>query len=148
MTAIACTAAVSAVAPVMAQTTTGSITIGATTAKSCTAPAAVTVGLGLYDGTAAVNSTANVVFKCTKTTPAIVTFVSGSTTANNGGELAGPNPATPILYSFTGNGTGVVGNGINTAAANLSVPVVITVAGDQAPAPGAYADTVAVTVSY
>jgi spore coat protein U-like protein len=149
LTAIACTAAVSAVAPAMAGTSTGTITIGASTAALCTAPVTAPVALGNYDGTTAVGPiAASVVFRCTNTTKGTVTLTSASTGAINGGTLNTLVPnLTPITYSFTGDGLFATGTGL-TAGNDISTPVTVSIAAGQNPIPATYADTINVTVTY
>jgi spore coat protein U-like protein len=144
LTVLSVAATFAAVAPAMANT----ITVGASTAALCTAPAAVTVALGNYNGlTAAAPQTANVVFQCTNTTPATVTLESVSTASATGGDLTDAATATPIAYTFSGDGTVVTGTGL-TAGNDLTVPVVVDIAAGQNPAPGTYSDTINVTVTY
>ena len=149
LSAIAGISASLAAAPAMAGTSSGIVTVGATTTAVCTAPGATTVSLGSYDGTTAiVNATNNITFKCTNTTPATVTFASASTNSAGSGNLTNPTTSTPIIYTFTGDGTIVTGAGVSGAAASLTVAAPISVAADQDPAPGSYSDTIAVTVTY
>jgi spore coat protein U-like protein len=151
LTAIACTAAVSAVAPAMAGTSTGTITIGAGTAALCTAPTATSVALGNYDGTAAVSGTTSVVFRCTNTTLATVTLLSNSVGGTNlAGKLsdAVTPTSTPINYTFSGDGLTAQGTGLSAAINDISTPVTVNVAGGQNPAPGTYSDTIKITVTY
>jgi spore coat protein U-like protein len=150
LTAFVATATLAAVAPAMAGTTNGTINVGATTLASCTAPSAVAIALGNYDGTALVTGTTNVVFKCTNTSTGTVTLLSASATGTaTGGTLSG-GTTTPIAYTFTGNNTvSPQGNGLAGAAADISVPVTATIAAGENPIPSlTYADIINVTVTY
>jgi spore coat protein U-like protein len=146
LTAIASVASVAAVAPAMAQSVTSSFTVGAGAPKSCTTPSALNVGLGNYDGTAAVTQNNTITFKCTNTTPATVTLLSTNAPSNTGGNLK--NGANTIAYTMTGNGSTATGSGITAGAAAISVLSAVTVAAGQNPVPGAYSDTVSITVTY
>ena len=148
LTAIASVASVAAVAPVMAQSAISTITVNAATTKACLAPAAITVALGEYNGTAAITNTGAISFKCTNTTPATVVLTSASTALNGSGELRNTAGTTPIAYSFTGNNTTVVGSGLGTTASFINAAYGIAVAADQNPVPASYTDTINVSVNY
>jgi hypothetical protein len=145
LTAIACTAAVSAVAPAMADVTpAGNVTVNTTVVKSCSTPSATTATVSGYDGTATVTATSTITFKCTKNTQG--TVVLGAPT---------PLTATTTLDSLTATvafppaETGIrTGAGLSTGAATLSVPSTVTVALGQDVEPAAYVGTIPVTVSY
>jgi spore coat protein U-like protein len=148
LTAIASVASVATVAPVIAQTTTGTTTVTTTALKSCTAPATANIGLPNYNGTAAVTATQNIVFKCTNTTPAQVTLLSTNNPAAATGKLK-DGVGNLIDYSFTGDGTNVVGLGVTlVAATDLIVPLVANVAAGQNPVPNTYTDVINITVTY
>jgi spore coat protein U-like protein len=148
LTAIACTATVSAVAPAMADVTpAASIAVSTTVAKSCTTPTALAATVNGYDGTAVQTATSTIEFKCTKNTVATVNLKSASTNSADGGSLSAGGADT-LIYSLTGNGVERTGTGLSVGQPFLSTSAVVTVAADQDVEPAAYTDTVSVTVSY
>jgi uncharacterized protein (UPF0333 family) len=145
LTAIACTAAVSAVAPAMADVTpAGSIAVTSTVAASCSTPSASAATVSGYDGTADVTATSTVSFKCTKNT--VGTVILGVPSA-----LAAPGTLDTLTatVAFPAGETGArTGAGLSVGAATLTVPSTVTVALGQDVEPAAYAGTIPVTVSY
>jgi spore coat protein U-like protein len=150
LTAIACTATVSAVAPAMSQTITAAGSIGVTSGvlASCTAPTAVAATVAGYDGTAVKTATSAITFKCTKSTVGTVKLKSASTNSSTGGTLSAGVPGETLTYTVSGDGVTRTGAGLSVAQPDLSVTSTISVAAEQDVVPGAYTDTVAVTVSY
>lgn len=150
LTAIASVASVAAVAPAMADTTTGNFQVNATTVKSCTAPSASTVTISSYDGTAAVAGTTNVVFKCTNSTSATVTLRPANAVAvGTTGTLknSGAGVTTPITYTLATTNATQLGTGLS-GATDITVPVTVTADANQNPIPAIYSDIVGVTVTY
>ena len=147
-------ASVAAVTPAMSSqtptntTAPSNITVSATTLPLCTAPGNINVPLGQYNGTTTITATNNILFKCTNGTTGTVALTSASTSNNTNGILVSPAGTTPIVYTFTGNGSSGVGTGLTASASNISIPSVISVPIGQNPAPGNYSDTISVTVSY
>jgi spore coat protein U-like protein len=133
----------------MAGTTTGTITVGATTAAACTPPGTYTIALGNYNGISPVTGSANIVFKCTKSTAFTIKLKPNGGVASTSGSLkTSPANTTPILYTldsdtFTGNG-----NGLAVSAANIGATSNVTVAAGQNPIPGSYSDTITIEVTY
>jgi spore coat protein U-like protein len=148
LTAFVATATLAAVAPAMAGTTSGTLTVGAGTAALCTAPTATTIALGNYDGTATKTGTSSIVFRCTNTTTGTVTLQSASAGGTSTtGKLSDPATTTPIDYAFTGDGATATGTGLTTGN-NISTSVGVNVLAGQNPAPGTYEDTINITVTY
>jgi spore coat protein U-like protein len=148
LTAFVATATLAAVAPAMAGTQTGTVTVGASTAAFCTQPTTQTIALGNYDGRLPATGSSAVTFRCTTSTPATVTLLSASTGGTNAaGQLTDLATSTPINYTFTGDGATRTGTGLTTGN-DISTSVGVTVAAGQNPAPGTYSDTINVTVTY
>ena len=146
-----------------AATTTTSFAVTATVNSTCSATATA-LGFGVYvpgAGTIANNSTISV--KCTKNTPYTVALNAGAT---GGGTVAqrlmgsGANRLQYNLYTTAGFAT-VFGDGSGTsqteagAGAGVATANAITVFGqlpdnatNQAAVPGAYTDTITVTITY
>jgi spore coat protein U-like protein len=151
LTAIACTASLSAVAPAMADVTPeGTINVSTNVAKSCTTPTATAATVTGYDGTANKSADSAIGFKCTKNTVGTVNLKSASTSANNGGTLSAPGKTDTLTYSLTGDGTTKTGTGLSgTGTTNvLNTTATVNVAAGQDVEPAEYKDTVAVTISY
>ena len=146
-----------------AATTTTAFQVSATVLKTCSVSAAA-LGFGNYTpggGALAINTTANVL--CTKTTPFTVALDKGTTA---GGTIAqrlmvnGVNTLQYNLYTTAafatifGDGTGTsvtqagVGVGLGTAVAFTVFGQLPDNATNQGAVPGAYADTITVTVTF
>jgi spore coat protein U-like protein len=158
---------VSVVAAGLAQsaTTTTTFPVTATLAATCSATAA-NVAFGAYTpGGGTLTANANISVKCTKSTAYTVALNKGSST---GGTLAQRlmtgTPATNTLQynlytaaslaTIFGDGTGGTGTVAGTGA-GVATPTTVTVYGqlpdnatNQAAVPGAYSDTITVTVTY
>lgn len=146
-----------------AATTTTTFAVTATVQSTCSAAAPTlafpnyTPGLGTQTG----NTTISV--KCTKNTPFTVALNAGSTTGDTYAQRVMGSGANTLQYNLYtsaafatvfGDGTGttatVAGTGLGVATAN-SVQVFGQLpdnATNQAAVPGAYSDTITVTVSY
>jgi spore coat protein U-like protein len=161
--ATAAGAAVVAGAGAYAATTTTTFQVTATVLKTCSV-SATTLAFGNYTpGAGAVNGTSTVSVNCTKTTPYTVALNGGTTTGGTVAQRLMANGLNTLQYNLYttvadttvwGDGTGVsatlAGTGAGVATANN-----LTVFGNlpdnptnQAAVPGAYADTVTVTVTY
>ena len=146
-----------------AATTTTTFAVTATVQSTCSATAA-TLAFPNYTpggGTQTGNTTVSV--KCTKNTPFTVALNAGSTTGDAYAQRlmgSGANTlqynlyTTAALATIFGDGAGgtgtVAGTGLGVATAN-SVQVFGQLpdnATNQAAVPGAYSDTITVTVSY
>jgi hypothetical protein len=140
LTAIACTATVSAVAPAMA----GDITVSGTVNKSCTQPAATSASIAGYDGTADVSVSSPIKFRCTKNTVGTVSIPATGT-------LTGVGTVDTLTYKTTANGLTATGTGLSGGATPTNVLTVantVTVEKDQDVEPAAYSGTVAVSISF
>jgi spore coat protein U-like protein len=133
-------------APTMAQSTTGSMGVTATTTKLCTAPVATAVALGEYNGTSAKTANSTITYKCTNTTTSTINLQSASTRSSTGGNLT--NGTNTIAYTLTGDGSTGTGSGLSGSATDISITVGISVLSGLNPVPGSYSDTINVTVNY
>jgi spore coat protein U-like protein len=154
---------VAGVAPAASTTTTTNIAVSATVQATCSATATA-LGFGTYTpGAGALASNSTISIKCTKSTPYTVSLNGGSTT---GGTVAqrlmanGTNTLQYNLYTTAGFAT-IFGDGTNGSqtstgtGAGVGTANAVTVFGqlldsttNQAAVPGAYTDTVLVTVTY
>ena len=154
-----------AVAAAQSATTSSSFQVSANLQAICSA-SATTLAFGAYTpGAGALTANSNVSVKCTKNTPFTVSLNAGSGGGTEAQRLMLNGAANHLQYNLYttaalnaifGDGTGgsvtVAGTGAGNAAANaVSVPVFGQVpdnAANQISVPGAYADTIAVTVTY
>jgi spore coat protein U-like protein len=154
-----------AVGAAQSATTTTSFQVTANLQATCSASAA-TLAFGAYTpGAGALAANTNVTVKCTKNTPFTVSLNGGSgggtvaqrlmlsgTTNHLQYNLYTASSLATIFGDGTGGSSTVGGTGAGTAVANaVNVPVFGQVpdnATNQTSVPGAYADTIAVTVSY
>ena len=161
--ATAASAALLAGGPVSAATTTTTFQVSATVLKTCSV-AATALAFGNYTpgaGQATGTSTVNVF--CTKTTPFTVALNGGATTGGTVAQRLLGLGANTLQYNlFTTNAYATVwGDGTGTsvtqsgAGAGLGSAVGLTVYGqlpdnatNQGAVPGAYTDTITVTVTY
>lgn len=157
-------AALAAAAQASAATATTTFQVTATVLKTCQVNVPAALGFGNYTpGTGAVTAVATVNVNCTKTTPFTVALNAGTTT---GGTIAqrlmasGVNTLQYNLYTSNayttifGDGTGGsstqagTGAGLATASSYTVYGQLLDSAANQAAVPGAYADTITVTVTY
>ncbi len=146
-----------------AATTTTTFAVTATVQSSCSATAATLAFPNYTPGAGAQIGNTSISVKCTKNTPFTVLLNAGSTTGDAFAQrlmASGANTLQYNLYTSAalstifGDGTGgtgtIAGTGLGVATANTvqvfgQVPDNAT---NQAVVPGAYADTITVTVSY
>ena len=146
-----------------AATTPASFQVTATVLSTCSATAA-TLPFGNYTpgaGALAVNTAISV--RCTKNTPYTISLNGGSTTGGTVGQrlmASGANTLQYNLYTTAafatvfGDGTGAsqtepgTGAGVATAVAFTVFGQLPDNATNQAAVPGAYTDTITVTVTY
>ena len=156
-------AAVMAAGVAQSATTTTSFAVTATVQSTCSATAAALAFGNYTPGTGALTGNTTIAVKCTKTTPFTVALNVGSTAGDSFVQRlmgSGPNTlqynlfTTAALNTVFGDGTGatatVAGTGAGIAtASNVIVygqlPDNVT---NQASVPGAYTDTITVTVTY
>ncbi len=161
--ATAAGAALVAGASATAATATTTFQVTATVLKTCSVSAAALAFGNYTPGTGNVAGTTTVNVNCTKTTPYTVALDKGTTT---GGTLAqrllanGANTLQYNLYTTNtyatvwGDGTGTTatqagtGSGIATANALTVFGQLPDNATNQNAVPGAYSDTITVTVTY
>ena len=146
-----------------ATTTTTTFAVTATVQSTCSATAAA-LPFGAYTpGAGALSANSSISVKCTKNTPYTVALNAGTTTggaftqrlmASGANTLQYNLYTTAALATIFGDGTGgtgtVPGTGLGVATANTvqvfgQVPDNAT---NQAAIPGAYSDTITVTVTY
>jgi spore coat protein U-like protein len=148
---------------VHAATVTTTFSVTATVLKACQV-SATAMAFGNYNpgaGNAVNTSTVNV--NCTKTTPFTVALSAGTTTGGTIAQRLMANGTNTLQYnlfttntyttvfgdgtagSATGSGTG---SGLATAVAFTVYGQLLDNAFNQAAVPGAYADTITVTVTY
>lgn len=134
----------------MAGTSTGNVRVGATTAALCTAPGAYTVGLGNYNGTAAiVTPNVMIAFRCTKNTPFTMRLKpNGGVQSTNGTLKTTPPNTTPIAYTLDSAEFSGAGNGLTRGAGTVGGDPVVSVAAGQSPIPGTYSDVITIEVTY
>jgi spore coat protein U-like protein len=146
-----------------AATTTTTFAVTATVQSSCSATAATLAFPNYTPGGGTQIGNTSISVKCTKNTPFTVLLNAGSTTGDAFAQrlmASGANTLQYNLYTSAalstifGDGTGgtgtIAGTGLGVATANTvqvfgQVPDNAT---NQAAIPGAYADTITVTVSY
>ena len=146
-----------------AATTTTTFAVTATVQSTCSATAVTLAFPNYTPGGGAQTGNTTVSVKCTKNTPFTVTLNAGSTPGDAFAQRlmgSGANTLQYNLYTSAGlgtifgDGTGgtgtVAGTGLGVATANAvqvfgQVPDNAT---NQAAIPGAYADTITVTVTY
>jgi spore coat protein U-like protein len=131
-------------------TTTGTISIGASTTPKCTAPGNYNIALGPYNGIAAVTGNAVITFKCTKNTPFTIKLNpnSGAVASTSGTLNTSPVNLTPIAYTIDTDTFTGTGNGLALSAATVGGTPNVTVAAGQNPIPGTYSDTINIVVTY
>jgi len=148
-----------------AATVTSTFNVSATVLKNCLVSSA-NLGFGNYTpNTGALTGSSAITVRCTRTTPYTVSLNAGTTTGGTLTQRLLANGANTLQYNlFTtagmttiwGDGTGGTGtvagtgNGVSLASAQTltvhgSLPD--STANQDAP-PGAYADTITVTVTY
>ncbi len=156
-------AGVMAAGVAQAATTTTTFAVTATVQSTCSATAAALAFPNYTPGTGTLTGNTNINVKCTKNTPFTVSLNAGSTVGDAFAQrlmASGANTlqynlyTTAALGTIFGDGTGgtatVPGTGTGVATA-----VAVTVYGqlpdnatNQAAVPGAYSDTITVTVTY
>lgn len=157
-------AAASMVAGVaQAATTTTTFAVTATVQSTCSATAAALAFPNYTPGTGTLTGNTNINVKCTKNTPFTVSLNAGSTTGDAYTQrlmASGTNTlqynlyTTAALATIFGDGTagsatvGGTGTGIATAVAVTVFGQLPDNATNQAAVPGAYSDTITVTVTY
>jgi spore coat protein U-like protein len=141
-----------------AVTTTTTFTVQMTITTSCTIVSASTLDFGTQGVlTANVDQTSTVQVQCTNTTPYNIGLNAGTgtgATVSNRKMTSGANTVNYSLYSNAGRttnwgntvGTDTVSSTGNGAAQSFTVYG--RVPAQTTPAPGAYADTITVTVTY
>jgi len=157
------TAAVMAAGVAQSATTTTTFAVTATVQSTCSATAAALAFGNYTPGTGTLTGNTTIAVKCTKTTPFTVALNVGSTAGDTFVQRlmgSGVNTLQYNLYttvalgSVFGDGTGAtatvagVGAGIATASNVIvygQLPDNVT---NQASVPGAYTDTITVTVTY
>src|ERR1700729_2033888 len=156
-------AAVSVAGVAQGATTTTTFAVTATVQSTCSATAATLAFPNYTPGGGAQTGNTTISVKCTKNTPFTVALNAGSTTGDAFAQRlmgSGANTLQYNLYTSAalstifGDGTGgtgtVPGTGLGVATANTvqvfgQVPDSAT---NQAAVPGAYTDTITVTVTY
>jgi spore coat protein U-like protein len=163
LTAIACTATLSAVAPAMAaedsyisfttsttSTDTTNLNVTATVAKSCTKPTVYenpsnVVG---YNGTEEKSDTTSITFRCTKGTVGTIVLATGKGSATSG-ELKNGN--NKLDYSLSVANASLTGKGLSGAQGtgnDLSTTATVKIGAGQDVPPATYTDTIKVSISY
>jgi spore coat protein U-like protein len=145
-----------ALRPAAGATSTGSIAVSSTAQATCV-NATTPLAFGVYTGVVN-NSTATVTVTCTNTTPYTVGLGPGLGTGATVTTRAMTGTAPAVLhYILTSDAAHAVNWGVTigtdtVAGTGNGAGQVLTVYGQvtagQYPAPGAYTDTVAVTVTY
>jgi spore coat protein U-like protein len=146
-----------------AATTTTTFTVTATVQSTCSATAATLAFPNYTPGSGTLTGNSAISVKCTKNTPFTVSLNAGSTAgdayvqrlmASGANTLQYNLYTTAALATIFGDGTGVTGT---VGGTGLGVATVATVqvfgqlpdnATNQAAVPGAYSDTITVTVTY
>ena len=146
-----------------AVTTTSTFQVSATVLKTCSVSAAALAFGNYTPGTGNVPGTTTVNVLCTKTTPFTVALDKGTTVGGTIAQRLMANGANTLQYNLYttnayatvfGDGTGTsvtqsgVGAGLGTAAAFTVFGQLPDNATNQAVVPGAYADTITVSVNY
>jgi spore coat protein U-like protein len=156
LTAIACAATLSAVAPAMADdaatTTSTDLLVTASVTKSCSKPTVDTPStISGYNGLDDVSDNSTITFRCTKGTKGTVKLTSVSTSKPDGGKLSADGTTDQLTYTLTGDGEFRTGNGLTPTIAtnNLTTPARVTVAkGQDVTAGKIYTDTIKITISH
>jgi spore coat protein U-like protein len=156
-------AAVMAAGVAQAATTTTTFAVTATVQSTCSATAAALAFPNYTPGTGTLTGNTNISVKCTKNTPFTVALNAGSTTGDAFAQRLMASGANTLQYNLyttaalatifgDGNaGTGTVGGtgtGVATAVAVTVFGQLPDNATNQAAIPGAYSDTITVTVTY
>lgn len=146
-----------------AATTTTTFAVTATVQSICSATAATLAFPNYTPGGGAQTGNTSISVKCTKNTPFTVTLNAGTTTGDAFAQrlmASGANTlqynlyTTAALATIFGDGTGGTGTiagtglGVATAASVQVFGQVPDSATNQAAIPGAYTDTITVTVTY
>ena len=152
--AAACNAAL-LTAPTQAATSTGSLTVTATVASTCSVNSP-TLAFGTYNPASVSDSTTDISVTCTNTTPYTVGLDAGSGTGASVTDrkmMNGANLLNYTLYSDAGrtanwgNTTGVWKSATGNGAAQVHT-VYGRIPASQYVDPGSYSDTVVITVTY
>ncbi|MES2390273.1 MAG: spore coat U domain-containing protein [Acidobacteriota bacterium] len=144
------------VSPSVAATPTTTFGVSATVQASCDV-SATAMSFGAYTA-AAVNATSAISVTCTNSTPYNIGLSAGTSTGatTNARSMSGPS-ATPLRYALTSDPNHAVNWGAtvgsDTVAGSGTGSVQQLIIYGQAPAsqyvaPGRYADTITVTVTY
>jgi spore coat protein U-like protein len=156
-------AGVMAAGVAQAATTTTTFAVTATVQSTCSATAAALAFPNYTPGTGTLTGNTNINVKCTKNTPFTVSLNAGSTVGDAFAQrlmASGANTLQYNLYTTValgtifGDGTGGTGtvagtgNGVATAVAVTVYGQLPDNATNQAAIPGAYSDTITVTVTY
>jgi spore coat protein U-like protein len=144
-------------------TTTTTFAVTATVQSTCAATAATLAFPNYTPGTGTLTGNTNISVKCTKNTPFTVALNVGSTTGDSFTQRlmgSGANTLQYNLYTTAafatifGDGTGGTATSAGTGA-GVATATTVTVFGqlpdnatNQTAVPGAYSDTITVTVSY
>lgn len=138
-----------------AATATGSMAVSSTIQASCSVSASA-LAFGTYSGSQ-LDATTTVDVTCTNTTPYNIGLNAGTgtgATVSSRKMTAGSTTLNYALYSDSGHATNW-GNTVGTdtvtgtgTGASQSLTVYGRIAGSQTSAPGSYADTITVTVTY
>jgi spore coat protein U-like protein len=146
-----------------AATTTTTFVVSATVVKTCSVSAGALAFTNYTPGGGAVTNSSTVNVNCTKTTPFTVALNGGTTTGGTVAQRLMANGANTLEYNlFTTNTYATVfGDGSGTSAtqsstgAGVATAVPFTVwgqlpdsANNKNAVPGAYTDTITVTVTY
>jgi spore coat protein U-like protein len=146
-----------------AATTTTTFAVTATVQSTCSATAAALAFPNYTPGTGNLTGNTNINVKCTKNTPFTVSLNAGSTTGDAFAQrlmASGANTLQYNLYTTAAFGA-IFGDGTGGSATvggtgtGVATSVAVTVFGqlpdnatNQAAIPGAYSDTITVTVTY
>jgi spore coat protein U-like protein len=144
-------------------TTTTTFAVTATVQSTCSATAATLAFPNYTPGAGTLTGNTNISVKCTKNTPFTVALNVGSTTGDSFAQRlmgSGANTLQYNLYTTAALGT-IFGDGTAPTAtvagtgAGVATATTVTVFGqlpdnatNQAAVPGAYTDTITVTVTY
>jgi spore coat protein U-like protein len=156
-------AAVMAAGVAQSATSTTTFAVTATVQSTCSATAPALAFGNYTPGTGTLTGTTTIAVKCTKTTPFTVALNAGSTAGGTFVQRlmgSGVNTLQYNLYTTAalgtvfGDGTGATGTVAGTGA-GIATASNVTVFGqlpdnatNQASVPGAYTDTITVTVTY
>jgi spore coat protein U-like protein len=163
LTTLAASAALGAATTGQAVTTTTTFVVSATVVKTCSVSAGALAFTNYTPGGGAVTNSSTVNVNCTKTTPFTVALNGGTTTGGTVAQRLMASGTNTLEYNlFTTNTYGTVfGDGSGTsvtqsgAGAGVATAVPFTVYGqlpdsanNKNAVPGAYTDTITVTVTY